>query len=317
MQIGFGGGILTGTRNDIANGTPIRFGIMQDIDLSFDGEIKQLWGQGQFAIDSRRGKTKIEGKAKFAQISGLIFANLMFGTALSTGQTIPAYNEAQTTSAAVSGATSAATAAASAVLTFTSVPTGVIVGMPVVDTTHPTVIPAGTYVLSKTATTVTMSAACTGAGVTSGDTITFGSSLTVTNSGTYAGDLGVFYANTGNPLTFVVGAPVQGQYTESAGVYVFSAADAATPMLVNYLWLSSMTGYTIAPGNPLMGITPKFQANFQQQVDSNYLNLILYACVASKLTLPTKLDDYIIQEMDFMAFANAAGQTFSLSLSGE
>ena len=78
-----------------------------------------------------------------------------------------------------------------------------------------------------------------------------------------------------------------------------------------------MTGYTIAPGNPLMGITPKFSLNFQQQVDANYLNLILYSCVASKLTLPTKLDDYVIQEMDFMAFANAASQTFSLSLTSQ
>lgn len=40
------------------------------------------------------------------------------------------------------------------------------------DTTHPTVIPAGTYITQVTGTTAVMSANATGAGVANHDTIT-------------------------------------------------------------------------------------------------------------------------------------------------
>ena len=68
--------------------------------------------------------------------------------------------------------TSATTSTSSAVLTFASVPSWITVGMTVYDTTSPTSITAGTTVLSKTGTTVTMSA---NAAVTvgSGDVISF------------------------------------------------------------------------------------------------------------------------------------------------
>jgi hypothetical protein len=76
---------------------------------------------------------------------------------------------------------SAATASGST-LTFAAVPASITVGMLVTDTTHPSVIPAGTTIVSLTSTIVTLSAAVTGAGVASGDTINFfGSSSLVTN----------------------------------------------------------------------------------------------------------------------------------------
>jgi hypothetical protein len=77
--------------------------------------------------------------------------------------------------------TSAATASGST-LTFASVPASITAAMLVTDATHSSVIPAGTTVVSATSTTVTLSAAVTGAGVASGDTINFfGSSSLVTN----------------------------------------------------------------------------------------------------------------------------------------
>ena len=314
MQFGFGAGTLYGVRNDIANGTPIRFGALQDVSIDFAGDVKELYGQSQFALDAARGKTKITGKAKFAQISASILTNMFFGTTATVGQTQTVYNEADTVSAVVSGVTNAATASGNAILHFAAVPAGVVVGASVSDTTAGSVIPAGTYVLSKTGTTVTMSAAATGAGVGSGDTINFGPSLTVSNSTNYAGDLGVFYASSGVALTYVTSNPAQGQYTETGGVYSFNTADAGVSVLVNYLYTNSMTGFTINGGNPLMGTTPKFQATFNNQYGGNGTTLVLYSCVASKLTFPTKIDDYVIQEFDFMAYANAAGQTFTLSV---
>lgn len=72
-----------------------------------------------------------------------------------------------------SQATSASTTAGSAVLTFTSVPAWVTAGMTAYNASAPSVIPSGTTVLSKTGTTVTLSANTTGAGVANGANINF------------------------------------------------------------------------------------------------------------------------------------------------
>ena len=77
-QFAFGGGALYAVRTDIPNATPTKFGALQDVQLDFSGDLKELYGQGQFALALARGKAKIEGKAKFAQINGAIFNNLFF-----------------------------------------------------------------------------------------------------------------------------------------------------------------------------------------------------------------------------------------------
>lgn len=65
------------------------------------------------------------------------------------------------------------TAAGNAVLNFASVPAWITPGMTVYNASAPSTIPAGTTVLSKTGTTVTMSANATGAGVANGAVINF------------------------------------------------------------------------------------------------------------------------------------------------
>jgi hypothetical protein len=319
-QYGFGAGVLSGTRNDIANGSPIRFGALQDVNVDWAGQIKELYGSNQYALDAARGKVNITGKAKFAQISAAAMATLFFGTAATVGSTLSAYNETATASAVVTANASAITAAGSAVLTFASVPAGVVTGASVINVTTGSVIPAGSYVLSKTSTTVTISANVTGGGVAVANVINFGPSFTVANSANYTGDTGLIYAagaNAGNSLAYVTSNPSVGQYTEINGVYSVNSAEAAQTYLVNYIYTSASSGYTILGGNPLMGSTPKFQATLSQQYGAGgYSTLTLYSCVANKLTFPTKLDDYVILEFDFMAFANAAGQTFSFSTSG-
>ena len=89
-------------------------------------------------------------------------------------------------------ATSAITAAGSKVLTFSATPSYVANGMQVIDTTTPSVIPSSPQatVSSHTATTVTINNAIAGAGVGSGDQISFSSlthaefALTDTRGGT-------------------------------------------------------------------------------------------------------------------------------------
>ena len=93
MQFVFSAGVLVGQRTDITGTTPVKFGAVQDVSLDFSGDLKELYGQNQFALALGRGKTKIELKAKFGQIRGQVFNDLYFGTTLGTGQTLFADSE--------------------------------------------------------------------------------------------------------------------------------------------------------------------------------------------------------------------------------
>ena len=70
--------------------------------------------------------------------------------------------------------------------------------------------------------------------------------------------------------------------------------------------------------NQLMGYTPTFKATFYTTKTTQGmpagLALVLNACTATKLSLPTKIDDYEIQEFDFSAFADATGTIGTLSV---
>lgn len=97
MEFGFGSGILTGLRTDTSGvNTPIRFGALQNVAIEFSGDTKELHATQQFPIDAARGKTKITGKAKVAEIKGAMYNELFFGQVLTTGQLKYAYNESST-----------------------------------------------------------------------------------------------------------------------------------------------------------------------------------------------------------------------------
>lgn len=92
----FGSGVLLGRRTDVANSTPINFGLVQEVSIETNFTIKELYGQYQFPVAIARGTAKVQGKAKVAQISGLAFNNLFFGQTGSTGQVNMAFQEAAT-----------------------------------------------------------------------------------------------------------------------------------------------------------------------------------------------------------------------------
>lgn len=390
LQYGFGSGVLYGIRTDVSNSTPVRFGTLQDVSIDFNGEIKELFGQQQYPVDTARGKTKIQGKAKFAQISGPEYNNLFFGESIqSGGQKLQAFNEQQTatattavssstTSASLTGSTivnlastagiyagmtvtgsasipSATTVSSisgnsvtlsaaltggilinvpltftplalvtstpagtvgSALLTFAST-TGVAVGQVVSSSVAG--IPAGATVAAFTGTSVTLSAPLTAA-FPIGSTVLFAPLPTVTStfggSGLFDTDLGTLYSASGLPLTYTSTTPINAgsySYNASTGVYTLSPFDGSASVLLNYLYTSTSTGFKITGANLLMGTTPRFQAVFSQTYAGNTLTLKLFACTSSKLAIPTKIDDYVINEVDFMAFANAAGNVFELS----
>lgn len=143
--------------------------------------------------------------------------------------------------------------------------------------------------------------------------------VTVANAATFVKDLGVFYTTGGaKRFTRVTTASTAGQYSvnETSGVYTFAAADANAAVAISYEYTAA-GGFTIAISNLFMGTTPTFEATFYQSRSTlgsaGQLTLRLYRCMSEKLTIPSMLDGYAIQEFDFSAMANAAGQIGILS----
>lgn len=245
MQLSFGSGALWGERTDITGSGigPRQFGVLQDIQIDFDWTDKELYGQLQFPVAIARGQGKISGKAKFAQILGLLYTDMFFGVTPATGQFAVSELEAA-------------------------------------------IVPASTPY-----------------------------TVTVANASSYNDDLGVAYTSTGRRFNRVTTPSAAGQYTVdfATGVYTFSAADADAALLVSYTYNNATSGSKLTLTNPLMGTTPTFKAKFYTTYSGEGMALRLNACTANKLSMPTKIDDWTINELDFMAFADAAGTIGYLS----
>jgi hypothetical protein len=98
MQLSFGSGAVWGERTD-ATGSgigPRQFGVLQEIQIDFDWSDKELYGQLQFPVAIARGQGKITGKAKFAQIVGLLYSDIFFGVTPASGQFAVSQLEAAT-----------------------------------------------------------------------------------------------------------------------------------------------------------------------------------------------------------------------------
>ena len=63
----FGSGVLIGTP---AGGSPINFGLAQEVTLNIATSTKALYGQYNFPVAIGSGTKKMTGKAKMARISG-------------------------------------------------------------------------------------------------------------------------------------------------------------------------------------------------------------------------------------------------------
>ncbi len=245
-QYMFGTGQLFAT--PVGGGAPLRFGALQDVSVDFNGDLKQLHGQYQFALDVARGKTKIEWKANTGNVDVEAYNQVFFGGTTSTGdELLQVFNE-------------------------------------------PGTVPTTPF------------------------------QITVTHAADFYQDLGVYNSVTGLPYKQVASSPAAGEYSVSvAGVYTFNTADAADTVLINYLYESASTGGSYEISNELMGNTPKFQLILSQVYDSKTFTLILYSCVADKLSMPLKQDDYLISEMSGSAQANSAnniGRITTTSITG-
>lgn len=86
----------------------------------------------------------------------------------------------------------------------------------------------------------------------------------------------------------------------------------AQKLFERYLAAEAMLNIT----NRMMGFGPTIQILLEAVYNNNQFNVLLYNAMASKLNFATKQEDFIVPELDFEAFANAAGQVIDI-YSGE
>lgn len=144
---------------------------------------------------------------------------------------------------------------------------------------------------------------------------TYASYLTGT-SPAFDYDLGVQDGN-GNVYTRVASSPATGQYSLSAGVYTFAAADTTKTVFVSFAYTATAaTGAKNAyvnVANVLMGQAPTLQLDFAASFGPNPLLITLFQAINSKLDLSTKLDDFAIPDLEFDAFANASNLIYRIA----
>src|SRR5882672_3704584 len=91
MLINFGAGFLFGTPLTNAQGTaiatpsPVQFGILQEVTVDEDFEMKKLYGAGQFPVAVGRGKGSVSIKAKAANFSAELYNTFFYGQTLVPG----------------------------------------------------------------------------------------------------------------------------------------------------------------------------------------------------------------------------------------
>lgn len=138
--------------------------------------------------------------------------------------------------------------------------------------------------------------------------------ITVANSATFTADQGVSFVTTGLSLVKVASAPTTGQYSVAAGVYTFAAADTLKAVLFTYNYTIAASGQTLTVNNQFMGAAPYFSLMFYgKDPGGNACTMTFQKCVANKLTMATKQDDWMIPEMDFEAFSAPTSQVLLIS----
>lgn len=143
--------------------------------------------------------------------------------------------------------------------------------------------------------------------------------ITVANGATFYEDLGVVNAATGIALTRVASAPTAGQYSvnTTSGVYTFASADTAMAVLISYSHTPASGGKRFTVANQKMGRQTFFRAVLALEFDSDPFYVALPRCVAGKLSVPFKNEDFTIFDFEAEALADAAGNIIEFGVSDQ
>lgn len=147
--------------------------------------------------------------------------------------------------------------------------------------------------------------------------------FTVANGATYSQDLGLYNTMTGLWMTRVASAPAAGQYAvnTSTGAYTTNTAQNGQLLKASYTFASTATGTNLTFTNQLMGSGVTFSVQLVNKfkgsdgvVRSLFLNFP--AVQAPKLSMPLKLDDFTLPQIDMSAQDNGSGNVFNYSMTG-
>jgi hypothetical protein len=133
--------------------------------------------------------------------------------------------------------------------------------------------------------------------------------VTVAQSAHFVQDGGVRFSATGQPLQAVASGPTTGQYTVSAGVYTFAAADTGKAVVITYTYSSTTNNQTFTITNTAMGSGPTiglylylpYQSTSFASLDRG---IYMPNVRIGNFSLATKLDDYTEENTSFECFAN-------------
>ena len=298
MNVQFGTGVLYALPNAgnlAVNPTPYRFGVLQDAQVDFKGDLKKLYGQYQWAVAKGRGKIDVTCKSKLAVIDPNMLNQLYFAQNATTGINLISDSEAWTVGQAGAGAWANGHAYS--------------VGNTIQDSNSniQLCVSAGTSAGSHPTWSVTVGG-YTVDGVNGLVWQMVGAAsltITIANNGTFQQDYGVQYASNSQQLVKVASPSANGQYSVSGGVYTFYSGDAGAAMLISYSYASAARGATATLTNQLMGYAPNFRAILYNNFNSKFFGLELFSCQASEISIPTKQEDFWIVDFNFDASCDA------------
>ena len=237
-QYNFGLGGLYLVDNETPN-QATQVGVLKDVTLDISFDTKELRGSYTFPVDIAKAAGKIEGKAKFAQISGRLINEIIQGTLTSGATVIGSNNE------------------------------------------------SGTVPASSPYT------------------------ITVSNSGTWQTDLGVYNLTESKFMNRVISSPSTGQYSVAAGVYTFAAADTTDSVQISYSYTSA-TGNTVTLTNNLMGSGTTYVVHLYNTYKGKNVGIKLYAVTLGKYSFAMKNEDFTDEDLDMMGHADGSGNVISL-----
>ena len=89
----FGSGVLIGTQLNVANPTPINFGLVQKVSVDTSVSVKELYGQYAFPVAVGSGTRKVSCKASLARFSGQALGRLFYNQTPTPGSTVSQFAE--------------------------------------------------------------------------------------------------------------------------------------------------------------------------------------------------------------------------------
>jgi hypothetical protein len=142
-------------------------------------------------------------------------------------------------------------------------------------------------------------------------TVISGTAVTIVppTSGVYAYDLGARYG-TGVPLTRVASAPTVGQYSVNlaTGAYTFATAETGNTVFISYEYTipnaQNKTGQTITVKNLAMGSQPEVRLDYWTSFQGKQTVITFPRATGNGISMATKLDDFMVPEIDFDCYAD-------------